>query len=95
MKNPISFHGARCNSVPGIVRDQSAPENAAAPIGAGGGSGVFEGEVGGLAEAFEGDGEIEFFFGNYSEYAEWLEQRRLDAGEGPESNSAKYRKMSL
>jgi sulfate-transporting ATPase len=45
--------------------------------------------------AFEGDGEIEFFFGNYSEYAEWLEQRRLDAGEGPESNSAKYRKMSL
>ena len=36
--------------------------------------------------AFEGDGEIEFFFGNYSEYAEWLEQRRLDAGEGPESN---------
>ncbi|MFT7517822.1 MAG: sulfate-transporting ATPase [Myxococcota bacterium] len=45
--------------------------------------------------AFEGDGEIEFFFGNYSEYAEWNEQRRLESGEGPESNSAKHRKMSL
>ncbi|MDP6962615.1 MAG: energy-dependent translational throttle protein EttA [Planctomycetota bacterium] len=45
--------------------------------------------------AFEGDGDVEFFFGNYSEYAEWLEQRRIDAGEGPESLSAKYRKLSL
>ncbi len=39
--------------------------------------------------------DIEFFFGNYSEYADWLEERRLEAGEGPESNSAKYRKLSL
>lgn len=45
--------------------------------------------------AFEGNGNIEFFFGNYSEYAEWYEQRRLDAGDGLESQSAKYRKLSL
>ncbi|MBT7012209.1 MAG: ATP-binding cassette domain-containing protein, partial [Planctomycetes bacterium] len=45
--------------------------------------------------AFEGDGDIEFFFGNYSEYIEWLTERRDALGKGPESKSAKYRKLSL
>jgi ATP-binding cassette ChvD family protein len=45
--------------------------------------------------AFEGDGEIEFFYGNYSEYAEWLEERNESAGKSKDSKSAKYRKLGL
>ncbi len=45
--------------------------------------------------AFEGDGRVEFFHGNYSEYAEWLAERREAAGLGRESQAGKYRKLTL
>ncbi|RMH03432.1 MAG: energy-dependent translational throttle protein EttA [Planctomycetota bacterium] len=45
--------------------------------------------------AFEGDGVVQFFYGNYSEYAEWLEERREAEGLGPESKAGKYRKLRL
>lgn len=45
--------------------------------------------------AFEGDGQVEFFYGNYTEYAEWLAQRREAEGKGPDSRAAKHRKLSL
>jgi ATPase subunit of ABC transporter with duplicated ATPase domains len=45
--------------------------------------------------AFEGNGEIEFFYGNYSEYAEWLEERNEASGKSKDSKSAKYRKLGL
>ena len=45
--------------------------------------------------AFEGDGRVEFFHGNYSEYAEWLAERREAEGLGPESRAGRYRKITL
>ncbi len=45
--------------------------------------------------AFEGDGEVQFFYGNYTEYAEWLDERREEEGLGPESKAGKYRKLKL
>ncbi|MCX8228656.1 MAG: energy-dependent translational throttle protein EttA [Planctomycetota bacterium] len=45
--------------------------------------------------AFEGDGQVQFFYGNYTEYAEWLESRRAAGEMGHESKAAKYRKLSL
>lgn len=45
--------------------------------------------------AFEGEGKAEFFHGNYTEYREWLDQRRSEAGLGAESGSAKYRKLGI
>ena len=45
--------------------------------------------------AFEGDGEVQFFYGNYSEYAEWLAERREAEGKGPESRAGKNRKLKL
>ena len=45
--------------------------------------------------AFEGGGEVEFFYGNYTEYAEWLDERREAEGLGPESRAGKYRKLRL
>jgi len=45
--------------------------------------------------AFEGDGNIEFYYGNYTDYSHWLEERR-EAGEvGYESKAAKYRKLTI
>ena len=45
--------------------------------------------------AFEGDGQVEFFYGNYSEYAEWFEDRREAEGKGPDSRAGKHRKLTL
>jgi sulfate-transporting ATPase len=45
--------------------------------------------------AFEGDGQVEFFYGNYSEYAEWLAERREAEGMGPDSRAGKHRKLTL
>ncbi|MGB0684721.1 MAG: energy-dependent translational throttle protein EttA [Planctomycetota bacterium] len=45
--------------------------------------------------AFEGDGQVEFFYGNYSEYAEWLAERREAEGTGPDSRAGKHRKLTL
>ncbi len=45
--------------------------------------------------AFEGEGKVEFFHGNYSEYAEWNAERREKAGLGRESQAGKYRKLTL
>ncbi|MCP4094239.1 MAG: energy-dependent translational throttle protein EttA [Planctomycetes bacterium] len=45
--------------------------------------------------AFEGNGEVEFFYGNYTEYAEWLEERNTAAGKSKDSKSGKYRKLGL
>jgi len=45
--------------------------------------------------AFEGEGKVEFFYGNYSEYAEWLAERREAEGKAPDSRAGKHRKLSL
>jgi len=45
--------------------------------------------------AFEGEGEVQFFYGNYSEYAEWFAERRAAEGRGPESKASKHRKLKL
>ena len=45
--------------------------------------------------AFEGDGEITFFHGNYTDYTEWLDERREEDGAGPESKAGKYRRIGL
>ena len=45
--------------------------------------------------AFEGDGVIEFFHGNYTDYVEWMTERREAEGLGPESRAGKYRKIGL
>ncbi len=45
--------------------------------------------------AFEGEGKVEFFYGTYTEYAEWREERRAAAGLGKESQAGKYRKLTL
>lgn len=45
--------------------------------------------------AFEGDGEIEFFYGNYTEYAEWYVERMEAEGKSGDSKAGKYRKLSL
>jgi energy-dependent translational throttle protein EttA len=45
--------------------------------------------------AFEGDANVEYFYGNYTDYTQWLEDRR-EAGEvGFESKAAKYRKLTI
>ena len=45
--------------------------------------------------AFEGDGDVEFFYGNYTEYAEWFAERMEAEGKGGDSKAGKYRKLSL
>ena len=45
--------------------------------------------------AFEGKGVVEFFYGNYSDYAEWLAERNAAAGKNKDSKAAKYRKLGL
>jgi ATP-binding cassette ChvD family protein len=45
--------------------------------------------------AFEGDGDVSFFHGNYTDYTEWLEERQAEEGIGPESKAGKYRKIGL
>ena len=45
--------------------------------------------------AFEGDGQVRFFYGNYSEYAEMLDEEREAKGLGPESRAAKHRKLTI
>lgn len=44
---------------------------------------------------FEGDGEVHWNLGTYTEYAEWLQEERAAAGLGPESRSSKHRKLTL
>lgn len=45
--------------------------------------------------AFEGEANVEFFYGNYTDYTQWLEDRR-EAGEvGFESKASKYRKLTI
>lgn len=45
--------------------------------------------------AFEGDANVEFFYGNYTDYTQWLEERR-EAGEvAYESKASKYRKLTI
>ncbi len=43
--------------------------------------------------AFESDAHQEFFLGSWTEYAEWLAERRAAEGKGPESQSGRYRKL--
>jgi len=45
--------------------------------------------------AFEGDGQVTFFHGNYTDYVDWLTERREAEGLGPESKAGKYRKIGL
>ena len=45
--------------------------------------------------AFEGEGEVEFFYGNYSEYSEWYDERLAAAGKSPESRAGRHRKLKL
>jgi len=45
--------------------------------------------------AFEGKGHVEFFYGNYTEYAEWFVERMEAEGKSADSQSGKYRKLSL
>jgi ATP-binding cassette ChvD family protein len=45
--------------------------------------------------AFEGDGRARFFLGSYTDYAEHVEEERLAAGKAPESQAAKYRKLTI
>ena len=45
--------------------------------------------------AFEGNGQVEFFTGTYTDYAEWREEKRAAAGLGKESTAGKYRKLTL
>ncbi|HEX9793850.1 MAG TPA: ATP-binding cassette domain-containing protein, partial [Planctomycetota bacterium] len=45
--------------------------------------------------AFEGEGEIHYFTGTYTEYSEWLGERREEEGRGPESKAAKYRRLTI
>ena len=45
--------------------------------------------------AFEGEANVEYFYGNYTDYTQWLEDRR-EAGEvGFESKASKYRKLTI
>jgi energy-dependent translational throttle protein EttA len=45
--------------------------------------------------AFEGEGNVEFYYGNYTDYSTWLEERR-EAGEvAYESKASKYRKLTI
>lgn len=45
--------------------------------------------------AFEGEGRVRFFPGSYTDYAERLEEERRAAGKAPESQAAKYRKLTI
>ena len=45
--------------------------------------------------AFEGAGQVKFFYGNYTEYMLWLEERRSAGEVGYESKASKYRKLTL
>ena len=45
--------------------------------------------------AFEGNGDVEFFYGNYTDYAEWYVERMEAAGKSADSQAGKYRKLSL
>ncbi len=45
--------------------------------------------------AFEGEGVVQFFYGNYTEYAEWYAERMQAMGKSAESKAGKYRKLSL
>ncbi|HGY91115.1 MAG TPA: energy-dependent translational throttle protein EttA [Planctomycetes bacterium] len=43
--------------------------------------------------AFEGDGHVHFFEGDYDTYLQWKKNRREELGLGEESKKAKYRKL--
>ncbi len=43
--------------------------------------------------AFEGDGVVNFHYGDYESYAEWRAKDRAERGVGPESRAGKYRKL--
>lgn len=45
--------------------------------------------------AFEGDANVEFFYGNYTDYTQWLEDRRAAGEVDYESKAAKYRKLTI
>ncbi len=45
--------------------------------------------------AFEGEGNVEFYYGNYTDYSVWLEDRRASGEVAYESKAAKYRKIKI
>ena len=45
--------------------------------------------------AFEGEANVEFFYGNYTDYTTWLEDRRAAGEVAYESKAAKYRKLTI
>ncbi|KAA3604499.1 MAG: energy-dependent translational throttle protein EttA [Planctomycetota bacterium] len=45
--------------------------------------------------AFEGEGEVYFHLGTYTEYAEWRAEMRSNSGKAPESKASKHRKLTL
>ena len=44
--------------------------------------------------AFDGDGGVRFFEGDFTTFEERLEKERAASGQGPESTAGKYRKFS-
>jgi ATP-binding cassette ChvD family protein len=45
--------------------------------------------------AFEGDANVEFYYGNYTDYTTWLEERQESGEIGYESRASKYRKLTI
>ncbi len=45
--------------------------------------------------AFEGEGNVEFYYGNYTDYTTWLAERQAAGEVGYESKASKYRKLTL
>ena len=45
--------------------------------------------------AFEGEGNVEFYYGNYTDYTSWLAERQAAGEVGYESKASKYRKLTL
>jgi energy-dependent translational throttle protein EttA len=45
--------------------------------------------------AFEGEGNVEFYYGNYTDYTTWLSERQAAGEVGYESKASKYRKLTI
>ncbi|NQU50829.1 MAG: energy-dependent translational throttle protein EttA [Planctomycetes bacterium] len=45
--------------------------------------------------AFEGEGNVEFYYGNYTDYTTWLGERQAAGEVGYESKASKYRKLTI